>query len=102
MPDSYRFPRAACSRSMASNSALKLPSPKPRAPWRSMISKKIGGRSPSGLGNIVRGGMTGGGGKDLEQVARGLAVDEDAQRLEVLERLGDLAHPLRDVVVVGL
>ena len=30
----------ACSRSIASNSALKLPTPKPREPWRSMISKK--------------------------------------------------------------
>jgi hypothetical protein len=26
----YRFPRFACSRSIASNSALKLPTPKPR------------------------------------------------------------------------
>src|SRR5207248_8735929 len=49
-----RFPLAACSRSIASNSALKLPSPKPRAPWRSMISKKIVGRSPSGLVKICR------------------------------------------------
>jgi hypothetical protein len=44
----YRFPRRSCSRSMASNSALKLPSPKPRAPWRSMTSKKTVGRSPTG------------------------------------------------------
>src|SRR5580765_7579817 len=40
-----RFPRSACSRSIASNSALKLPSPKPRAPWRSITSKKSVGRS---------------------------------------------------------
>jgi hypothetical protein len=47
-----RFPRSACSRSIASKRALKLPSPKPRAPWRSMISKKIVGRSPSGFVKI--------------------------------------------------
>src|SRR5690606_60485 len=34
----YRFPRRSCSRSMASNSALKLPAPKERAPLRWMIS----------------------------------------------------------------
>ncbi len=41
----YRFPRLSCSRSIASKSALKLPTPKPREPWRSMISKKNVGRS---------------------------------------------------------
>jgi hypothetical protein len=35
----------ACSRSIASNSALKLPTPKPREPWPSMISKKNVARS---------------------------------------------------------
>src|SRR5260221_1972389 len=30
----YRLPRSSCSRSMASNSALKLPAPKLRAPFR--------------------------------------------------------------------
>ena len=40
-----RLPRRACSRSIASNSALKLPSPKPRAPWRSITSKNSVGRS---------------------------------------------------------
>ena len=40
-----RFPRSACSRSIASKSALKFPSPKPRAPWRSITSKKSVGRS---------------------------------------------------------
>ena len=34
----YKFPRNACSRSIDSNSALKLPLPKPRLPRRSMIS----------------------------------------------------------------
>ena len=34
----YRFPRSAWSRSMASKRALKLPSPKPTAPRRSMNS----------------------------------------------------------------
>ena len=34
----YRFPRSACSRSIASNSALKLPFPKERLPLRWMIS----------------------------------------------------------------
>ena len=41
----YRLPRSACSRSIASNSALKLPSPNPRAPWRSITSKNRVGRS---------------------------------------------------------
>ena len=41
----YRFPRSACSRSIASKSALKFPIPKPREPWRSMTSKKSVGRS---------------------------------------------------------
>ena len=47
-----RFPLAACSRSIASKRALKLPSPKPRAPWRSMISKKSVGLSPIGFVKI--------------------------------------------------
>src|SRR6266511_3387154 len=34
----YRFPRSSCSRSMARNSSLKFPSPKPLEPWRSMTS----------------------------------------------------------------
>ena len=46
-----RFPLSACSRSIASNSALKLPSPKKRAPWRSITSKNSVGRSPTGLVN---------------------------------------------------
>ena len=50
----YRFPRRSCSRSMASNSALKLPLPKPSEPWRSMISKNTVGRSPRGLVKICR------------------------------------------------
>ena len=50
----YRFPRFACSRSIASNSALKLPTPKPREPWRSMISKKKVGRSWTGRVKIWR------------------------------------------------
>ena len=41
----YRLPRRACSRSIASKSALKFPIPKPREPWRSMTSKKSVGRS---------------------------------------------------------
>ena len=44
---SYRFPRRACSSSMASNSALKFPSPNPRAPSRWMTSTKTVGRSAS-------------------------------------------------------
>ncbi len=50
----YRFPRRACSSSIASNSALKLPTPKPRDPWRSMISKKNVGRSWIGRVKIWR------------------------------------------------
>gem|GEM_PF-6594195 len=45
----YRLPRRACSRSSASNSALKLPLPKPRAPLRWMISTNSVGRSTIGL-----------------------------------------------------
>ena len=48
----HRFPLRSCSRSIASNRALKLPSPKPRAPCRSMISKNTVGRSPTGLVKI--------------------------------------------------
>src|SRR5207247_87164 len=44
----YRFPRSSCSRSIAWNSALKLPAPKPREPWRSISSRKTVGRSPIG------------------------------------------------------
>ena len=48
----YRLPRRSCSRSMASNSALKLPLPKPRDPCRSISSKNTVGRSPIGLVKI--------------------------------------------------
>src|SRR5689334_4621098 len=51
-PSAHRFPRFSCSRSIASKSALKLPSPKPRAPWRSISSKKIVGLSPRGAVKI--------------------------------------------------
>ncbi len=47
-----RFPRSACSRSMLSKSALKLPAPKLLAPFRWMISKKSVGRSCTGLVKI--------------------------------------------------
>ena len=46
---SYSVPRLSCSRSMASNRALKLPLPKLLAPLRWMISKNIVGRSTTGL-----------------------------------------------------
>jgi len=39
---------------MASKRALKLPTPKPREPWRSMISKKNVGRSWIGRVKIWR------------------------------------------------
>ena len=41
----YRLPRSACSRSIDSKSALKLPSPNVVAPCRSITSKKSVGRS---------------------------------------------------------
>src|SRR5712691_5600433 len=44
----YRFPRSACSRSIDSNSALKLPFPNPRLPSRWISSKKSVGRSSTG------------------------------------------------------
>src|SRR4029078_12968872 len=47
-----RFPRRACSRSMASNNDLKFPSPNPRDPCRSMTSKNNFGRSATGCGKI--------------------------------------------------
>ena len=49
---SQSVPRRACSRSIASNSALKFPLPKLRAPRRWMISKKSVGRSSTGLVKI--------------------------------------------------
>ena len=48
----YRFPRAACSRSIASNRALKLPLPKLRLPLRWITSKNSVGRSSTGLVKI--------------------------------------------------
>lgn len=47
-----RLPRFSCSRSIASNRALKLPLPKPIEPWRSIISKKTVGRSWTGFVKI--------------------------------------------------
>src|SRR5581483_9075290 len=47
-----RFPLSACSRSSASNKALKLPSPNPFAPLRSITSKKTVGRFTTGLEKI--------------------------------------------------
>ena len=47
-----KLPRRSCSRSMASNRALKLPLPKPSEPCRSMNSKKTVGRSPIGAVKI--------------------------------------------------
>ncbi len=44
----YRFPRMPCSRSIASNSALKFPLPKLRPPLRWIISKNTVGRSSTG------------------------------------------------------
>ena len=49
-----RLPRRSCSRSMAWNSALKLPLPKPSEPCRSISSKNTVGRSPRGLVKICR------------------------------------------------
>ena len=46
--DDHRLPRLACSRSIASNSALKLPLPNPCEPCRSISSKKTVGRSCTG------------------------------------------------------
>ena len=50
--EDHRLPRRACSRSIASNSALKLPLPKPCEPCRSISSKKTVGRSCTGLVKI--------------------------------------------------
>src|SRR6266702_3798375 len=47
-----RLPRRACSRSMASNRALKLPLPNPCEPCRSISSKNTVGRSCTGLVKI--------------------------------------------------
>src|SRR5262245_20489251 len=44
----YRLPLAACSRSIASNNALKFPLPNDFAPFRWMISKNRVGRSWTG------------------------------------------------------
>src|SRR4030095_10564675 len=50
----HRFPLLSCSRSIASKSALKFPSPKPRAPCRSITSRKRVGRSEGGVVQICR------------------------------------------------
>src|SRR5665213_892894 len=47
-----KLPRFSCSRSMASNNALKLPLPNPSEPCRSISSKNTVGRSPMGLVKI--------------------------------------------------
>src|SRR5688572_15177220 len=39
--------------------------------------------------------------EDLQQIAVGIAVDENAERLERLERFVDLAHPTLKLPVVG-
>src|SRR5579883_394638 len=44
----HNVPLISCSRSIASNSALKFPLPKLLEPWRSIISKKTVGRSSTG------------------------------------------------------
>src|SRR3954464_15518510 len=41
-------------------------------------------------------------GEHLEQVALVVAVDEDSQPAQVVDRLGYLAHPARQLVVVGV
>lgn len=51
-PENQRFPLKACSRSIASKSALKLPLPKDLAPFLWMISKKSVGLSCTGLVKI--------------------------------------------------
>src|SRR5262249_26866501 len=51
---SQSVPLRACSRSMASNRALKFPLPKLREPWRSITSKKSVGRSQTGLVKICK------------------------------------------------
>ncbi len=55
-------------RSIASKSALKFPLPKPRLPFRWMISKNSVGRSSHRPG------------EELQQVAFLVAIDEDAER----------------------
>src|SRR5687767_9234510 len=40
--------------------------------------------------------------EDLQQIALVVAVDQDAQPAQVVERLGDLPHPVRHVLVVRL
>src|ERR687892_202296 len=41
-------------------------------------------------------------GEDLQKVSLVVAIDQDAEPREVLQRLLDLADPLRDLLVVGL
>ena len=86
----YRLPRRAWSRSMASNSALKLPSPKPVAPsplddleeHRRAVGDRLG--------------------EDLQQVAVLVAVDQDVESRQVVPRQVDAGQPLPSVVVVGV
>ena len=51
----YRFPRLACSRSIASNSALKLPLPNPCEPCHSISSKNTGVLEASRRLRVARG-----------------------------------------------
>ena len=75
----YRLPRRACSRSIASKSALKLPSPK--LAGAVALDDLEEERRP-----VLRRLR-----EDLQQVAVVVAVDEDLVPLELVVVLGDLA-----------
>ena len=73
-----RFPRRACSASIDSNSALKLPSPNPRAPLA--LDDLDEHRRPAR--DVL--------GEDLQQVAVVVAVDEDAELGQLRPRQVDV------------
>ena len=83
-----RLPRRACSRSIASNSDLKLPSPNPsRAVPLDDFEEQ---RRP--ILDRLR--------EDLQQIPFVVAVGHDAELGELLDRLVDLADALLQVLVI--
>ena len=83
-------PRRIWSRSIDWNSALKLPSPKPSSPLRWMNSKNTGPSSVSEKICSSRRGLP----------PLGVAVEQDAARLQLGHRLAVAGQPLFEHLVV--
>ena len=85
-----RLPRRACSRSIASNSALKLPLPKPS---RAVPLDQLEEHRRPVLHRL---------GEHLQQVAVLVPVGEDLLGGQFGERHPGLAHPVAELLVVGV